>query len=37
MTSQNLEIIGQIVLWYENSFRIECIGINDYNLKAPLT
>jgi len=26
MTGKNLEIISQIVLWYENSFRIDCIG-----------
>ena len=25
MTGKNLEIISQIVLWYENSFRIDCI------------
>jgi len=25
MTSHNLEIIRQIVLWYENSFRIDCL------------
>jgi len=30
MTGKNLEIICQIVLWYENSFRIDCIR---YNLK----
>jgi len=24
MTSKNLEIISQIVLWYENSFPIDC-------------
>jgi len=24
MTGKNLEIISQIVLWYENSFRIDC-------------
>ena len=24
MTGQNLEIISQIVLWYENSFPIDC-------------
>jgi len=24
MTGQNLEIISQIVLWYENSFRRDC-------------
>jgi len=24
MTGQNLENISQIVLWYENSFRIDC-------------
>ena len=26
MTGKNLEIISQIVLWYENSFRIDCEG-----------
>jgi len=36
MTSQNLEIICQIVLWYENSFRKD-YGINGYNLKGSLT
>jgi len=25
MTGKNLEIISQIVLWDENSFRIDCI------------
>jgi len=24
MTGQNLENISQIVLWYENSFRVDC-------------
>ena len=24
MTGTNLEIVSQIVLWYENSFRIDC-------------
>ena len=24
MTGQNLENISQIVLWYENTFRVEC-------------
>jgi len=24
MTGKKLEIISQIVLWYENSFRIDC-------------
>jgi len=24
MTGKHLEIISQIVLWYENSFRIDC-------------
>jgi len=24
MTDKKLEIISQIVLWYENSFRIDC-------------
>ena len=24
MTGKNLEIISQIVLWYEHSFRIDC-------------
>jgi len=26
MTGKNLEIISQIVLWYENSFRIDWVG-----------
>jgi len=27
MTGKNLEIISQIVLWYENSFHIDCNAI----------
>jgi len=27
MTGKHLEIIGQIVLWYENSFRIDCLTV----------
>jgi len=30
MTGKNLEIISQIVLWYKNSFRIDC----DLNRKS---
>ena len=30
MTSKNLEIISQIVLWYENSFRIDWHGIEHF-------
>jgi len=31
MTGKNLEIISQIVLWYENSFRIDC---NIFKMKS---
>jgi len=30
MTGKTLEIISQIVLWYEHSFRIDCV------IKQPL-
>ena len=32
MTGKHLEIISQIVLWYENSFRIDCIYMYLYEL-----
>jgi len=30
MTGKKLEIISQIFLWYENSFRIDCKHIVNY-------
>jgi len=28
MTGKNLEIVSQIVLWYEHSFRINCMHLD---------
>jgi len=34
MTGKHLEIISQIVMWYENSFRVDCV---NYMKKDTLT
>jgi len=36
MTGQNLENISQIVLWYENTFRVECKYVELEFDKCPL-
>ena len=37
MTGKNLEIISHIVLWYENSFRIDCEGHRVNYIKKKLS